>query len=236
MKQMLIYGHRGASAHVRQNTAEAYALAVAVGADGVELDVRRSRDGALIIHHDDRPSLDATPFVDLDFREIRTTTPWVPTLDEAWESLGSEALLNIEIKNTPGQADFDPTHRVGVAVGRWIERHDTGNRILVTSLNAITIAAVKRTCPVPTGIVVTAWLDPIVAISEAHKSGDAAVSLSLEATLPDAEHIVEAAGDIDVLVWTVNDPDQAATLADAGVAGIFTDDPGMMVEALSGKS
>jgi glycerophosphoryl diester phosphodiesterase len=236
MERMLIYGHRGASAHVRQNTVEAYALAVAQGADGVELDVRRSRDGVLVIDHDDRTAPDATPLVELDFREIRATTPWVPTLDEAWEALGPDTLLNIEIKNTPGQADYDPTHRVGTAVARWIEAHETDDRILVTSLNALTIAAVKAGSSVPTGLVVTAWLDPVLAIQEGMKSGDAAVSLSLEATLPDAPRIVEAAGDLDVLVWTVNDPEQGAVLADGGVAGIFTDDPGLMIEALSDRS
>jgi glycerophosphoryl diester phosphodiesterase len=236
MNRMLIIGHRGASAHVRQNTVEAYALAIEQGADGVELDVRRSRDGALIIHHDDRPSSDAAPFAALDFREIRVTTPWVPTLDEAWDSLGSEALLNIEIKNSHDQADYDPTNRVGVSVARWINTHDTGSRILVSSLNAFTLAAVKRNASVPTGLVVTAWLDSFVAIREGRRSGDAFVSLSLEATLPAAGQIVESAGDIAVYVWTVNDPAQAATLANAGVAGIFTDDPGMMVQTLSGRS
>jgi len=236
MRRMLIYGHRGASAYARQNTVEAYALAIAQGADGVELDVRRSRDGALIIHHDDRPSPDATPFVRLDLREIRSTTPWVPTLDEAWEAVGPEGRLNIEIKNTPGQADYDPTHRVGEAVGRWIASRDTGDRILVSSLNAHTLAAVRRNAPAPTALVVTAWIDPLLAIREAIARGDAAISLSLEATIPDAAKIVEAAGDVDVLVWTVNDPDQAETLADAGVAGIFTDDPPLMIDRFSGRS
>jgi glycerophosphoryl diester phosphodiesterase len=54
-------------------------------------------------------------------------------------------------------------------------------------------------------------------------------------TLDGAEQIVQAAGDLAVLVWTVNDPDHAVALADAGITGIFTDDPGLMVEALSGR-
>ncbi|MEA2023324.1 MAG: glycerophosphodiester phosphodiesterase, partial [Actinomycetota bacterium] len=140
---MLIYGHRGASVNVRPNTVEACAFAVEQGADGVELDVRRSRDGALVISHDDRAALDATPFIELDLREIKTTTPWVPTLDEAWDALGPSALLNIEIKNFYGQADYDPTHRTGLAVVRWIADHDTGNRILVSSFNTQTLDAVK---------------------------------------------------------------------------------------------
>jgi glycerophosphoryl diester phosphodiesterase len=233
MERMLIYGHRGASAHVRQNTVEAYALAVAQGADGVELDVRRSRDGVLVIDHDDRTAPDATPLVELDFREIRATTPWVPTLDEAWEALGPDTLLNIEIKNTHGQADYDPTNRVGSTVARWIRDHDAADRVLVSSLNAHTLAAVKRNCDVRTGLVVTVWIDPVAAIGEARRTGDAFVSLSVEATLPRMAEIVEAAGDLDVLVWTVNDPDQAIALAAGGIGGIFTDDPAMMIAAIN---
>jgi len=233
---MLIFGHRGASAHARQNTVESYALAIDQGADGVELDVRRSRDGALVIHHDDRPSPDATPFAELDFREIRATAPWVPTLDEAWASLGPDALLNIEIKNTHGQADYDPTNRVGVSIARWIDANNAVDRVLVSSLNALTLATVKRNSTVPAGLVVTAWIDAFAAIEEARTSGDSFVSLSLEATLPKAAEIVAAAGELDVLVWTVNDPEQAAALADAGVTGIFTDDPALMISELSDRS
>ena len=51
-----ILAHRGASARARENTVEAFRLASALGADGVELDVRRTADGALVVHHD--PSVD----------------------------------------------------------------------------------------------------------------------------------------------------------------------------------
>jgi len=48
-----VFAHRGATASARENTLEAFAEARALGADGVELDVRRSRDGALVVHHDE---------------------------------------------------------------------------------------------------------------------------------------------------------------------------------------
>ena len=47
-----VIGHRGASRAERENTLEAFHAAVAQGADGVELDVRRTADGALAVHHD----------------------------------------------------------------------------------------------------------------------------------------------------------------------------------------
>ena len=235
MSDFLIYGHRGASAHVRANTVEAYALAIELGADGVELDVRPSRDGVIIIHHDDRPSPEASPFIDLDFDEIRATTPWVPTLDEAWDAIGPTALLNIEIKNDEREADYDPTHQMAVAVADWLAAHETGDRVLVSSFNRDSLAVVKDLAPdVPTGQLAAA-LDLSVVIEEARSDGHVSVNLSLVQTLPDAEQIVEAAGDLAVLVWTVNDPDHAIALARAGVSGIFTDDPGLMVETFSGR-
>lgn len=236
MSDFLIYGHRGASAHVRANTVEAYALAVELGADGVELDVRPSRDGVIVIHHDDRPSPGAPPFVDLDFSEIRATTPWVPTLDEAWDAIGPTALLNIEIKNDEREADYDPTHRMAAAVADWLAAHETGDRVLVSSFNRSTLAMLKSLAPgVPTGQLAGVGLEPAMVIDEARGDGHVSVNLSLARTLPDAQRIAEAAGDLAVLVWTVNEPDHAIALAEAGVSGIFTDDPGLMVETFSDR-
>lgn len=236
MTGFLIYGHRGASAHVRANTVEAYALAIDLGADGVELDVRPSRDGVLVIHHDDRPAPGAPPFVELDFDEIRATTPWVPTLDEAWEAIGPTALLNIEIKNDEREADYDSTHQVAAAVAHWLAGHEIGDRVLVSSFNRDSLAVVKDLAPrVPTGQLAGAALDPSVVIDQARSDGHISVNLSLARTLQDAKGIVEAAGELAVLVWTVNDPDDAIALFEAGVSGIFTDDPGLMVDTFSGR-
>jgi glycerophosphoryl diester phosphodiesterase len=234
---MLIYGHRGACVDVRPNTIEAFERAVGQGADGVELDVRRTRDGALIVYHDDRSAPDATPFVELDFSEIKTTTPWVPTLDEAWASLGPVALLNIEIKNIYGQADYDPTNRVAKSLVRWIADHNAGDRVLVSSFNTQTLDVVRALGPeIRTGLLSMSWLDPMVAIRQARDGGHVSSNLALIRVLDGADTIVEAAGDLAVLVWTVNDPAHAIALSDSGVAGIFTDDPGLMVEALSGRA
>ena len=237
MGDFLIYGHRGASAHVQSNTVEAYALAVELGADGVELDVRPSRDGAIVIHHDDRWAPDAPPFIELDLAEIKAETPWVPTLDEAWDALGPTALLNIEIKNDPREADYDPLVRFAASVADWVSQHETADRLLVSSFDSAMLAAFKRFAPtVPTGQLAVTAFDPFDVIEQARDDGHVSVNLSLARTLPDASRIVDAADDLAVLVWTVNEPAHAVALADAGVGGIFTDDPGLMAETFSGRS
>jgi glycerophosphoryl diester phosphodiesterase len=198
--------------------------------------VRPSRDGVIVIHHDDRPAPGAAPFVDLDFAQIRAATPWVQTLDEAWDAIGPKALLNIEIKNDAREADYDPTHQIAAAVADWLAAHETGDRVLVSSFNRSTLAAVRALAPdVATGQLAGAVLDPLAVIEAAREDGHVSVNLSLARTLPEAEQIVAAADELAVLVWTVNDPDHATALAAAGISGIFTDDPGLMFETFSGR-
>jgi glycerophosphoryl diester phosphodiesterase len=52
MQQPLIYAHRGASAHAPENTISAFLLAIEHGADGIEFDVKVTRDGRVIVLHD----------------------------------------------------------------------------------------------------------------------------------------------------------------------------------------
>ena len=106
----LVLAHRGACHRVRENTVEAFALARELGADGIELDVRRSADDVLIVHHDAE-----VPEVGLlaaqPFDGIRAALPWLPTLAEALE-VCTGWLVNVEIKCLPWEADADPEHTV----------------------------------------------------------------------------------------------------------------------------
>jgi len=77
-----ILGHRGASDHARENTLEAFVVARRLGADGVELDVRETADGALAVHHDAAiPGLG--PVADLTVAQLPA---YVPLLDAALEA------------------------------------------------------------------------------------------------------------------------------------------------------
>ena len=100
----LVIAHRGASRAERENTGAAFRRAGEMGADGIELDVRRTADDRLVVHHD--PVL-------ADGRTIRSTAATelpghVPTLDAAIGACEG-MFVNIEIKNDPDEPDFDPT-------------------------------------------------------------------------------------------------------------------------------
>ena len=87
-----VWGHRGASAHAPENTGEAFRLAREQGADGVELDVRRTRDGALVIHHD-AVTGSGRIIVEHTAEEIRRLEPGMLTLEEAMAPRSRMAVL-----------------------------------------------------------------------------------------------------------------------------------------------
>src|SRR5439155_14345872 len=101
----LVVAHRGASRVAPENTLEAFEAALALGADGVELDVHRTADGALVVHHDAAVPgfgvLAAAPLA-----AIRAARPAVPTLEDALDVCRGH-LVNVEVKNLVGDADWD---------------------------------------------------------------------------------------------------------------------------------
>ena len=230
----LIYGHRGASAEERANTTTAYALAIAHGADGVELDVRLTADRVLMVHHDDHDG-DLGPFSRLSFDTVRAADPDIPTLDEAWGAIGDTAFMNIEIKSEAGETDNAAPRYVADRVAGWIAANDAAPRVLVSSFDPRITARVHAEAPdVLTGQLAGVHVDPERVIADAANVGHRSVNLGLAAMHAEPASIVAtaAAAGLRVLVWTVNDPDDAVNLADAGVAGIFTDVPDVMVARL----
>ena len=104
-RRPLVLAHRGASAVAPENTIAAFSKARELGADGVELDVRRSADGVLIVHHD--PAIEGVgPLVQLTFAQLRAARPAVPTFDEALDACRG-MVVNAEVKCLPWETDAD---------------------------------------------------------------------------------------------------------------------------------
>ncbi|MBN1129040.1 MAG: glycerophosphodiester phosphodiesterase [Chitinispirillaceae bacterium] len=103
----MIVAHRGASKHAHENTIEAFERAVALGADMVELDVRKTGDGVLVIFHDPVfPGAAARGALSrLTYRELQKRASArkfrVPTLEETLVALSGRIRLDIELKE-PG--------------------------------------------------------------------------------------------------------------------------------------
>ena len=109
---MRILGHRGASRDAPENTLAAFELALAQGADGVELDARLCGSGEVVVFHDQRlerltgatGKVADTPWSALKALEVRAGPPGsapgrIPLLAEVLAGLPRTALINVELKS-----------------------------------------------------------------------------------------------------------------------------------------
>jgi glycerophosphoryl diester phosphodiesterase len=222
-----VIAHRGASARFRENTVEAFVGAARLGADGVELDVRRSGDGALVVHHDAvLPS--GAPISNLSVAEFPA---YVPLLDTALDAC-ADLFVNIEVKNAPHEPDFDPSESVAAAVARVVGERGRHRSTLVSSFNLNAIDTARSVDPaVATGLLVVPGFDPFAALDTAAARGHAALNPHHSAVTPD---LVSKAHEIGLAVhtWTVDDPDRIRELAGYGVDAVITNVPDIAIEAL----
>ncbi len=216
-----VHAHRGspdAELGIAENSTDAFARARELGADGVELDVRRTADGALAVHHDaELPGLG--PLCRLRVAELPDA---VPLLAEALAACG-DLVVNVEIKNVPTDVDFDPEEGVARLVADTVaDSRDEGTTI-VSSFWLPALEAVHRRHPgMPTGLLLASWADPLAGIEVAADQGCRAVHLAVDLVGPDTVAAAHGAG-LAVAAWTVNDPDDLDRMADWGVDTVITD-------------
>ena len=230
----LVLGHRGASAHAGDNTIEAFEIAVAHEADGVELDVRFTADGAVMLNHDADVG-EMGPLIHHDQATIRDKHPEIPTLDEALDALG-DLVINVEIKNSPMDADYDPTHEMAAVIARWVARHALHDQVVVTSFNPDTVAAVRTADPsIVTGQLVDIGYDVTKGVDAVAAAGHTWIAPHVSDLVADAPAAIGAAhaAGLRVVSWTVDDPDDIVTLTAAGIDALISNDPRATLLAIS---
>ena len=236
MSPPLVLAHRGARTVAPENTIEAFSVALAQGADGVELDVHRTADGALVVHHDAAaPGLGV--LADLASDTIRSTRPEIPTLGEVLDVCRG-SLVNIELKNLPGDADYDESHEVARLVVELLETRGGDDEVLVSSFNLASIDRIRELAPtVATGLLSMFGVDPFDALDVCVAHGHGAFH-PFVGILPSGAATAVAARahelGLRVNVWTVNDGLEIARLAAAGIDAIVTDVPDVARQVLSG--
>jgi glycerophosphoryl diester phosphodiesterase len=222
-----VIAHRGASADAPENTVEAYRLAASQGADWVELDVRRTADDRLAVLHD-AVLPDGRALVECAWSELPTT---VPSLAEALDACAGMG-VNIEIKNAPVDPDYDPGDSVADAVVQLLDQRSGCDEVLLSSFTPHTIDRVRAVAPA----LATAWLvmqGTAATVEATVAAGHRALHPWDPATTAD---LVETArrADLEVNVWTVDDPDRMRSLTAMGVTGIVTNEPARARDVLGG--
>ena len=223
-----VLAHRGGAGPWRENTVEAFTAALAGGADGVELDVRLTGDGRLVVHHDaEVPGLGP-----LSALGVTDLPRWVPTLEEALAACGGAA-VNVEVKNGPEEAGYDPGQAVAGRLARVLARGaDRPDRLVVSSFWPATVAAVLAAAPaLDVGLLVHPALDADDAVRTATDLGCAAVHLHHSRVRPGVVTRAHAR-DLAVVTWTVNQPDDVAAAVVAGVDVLITDQVSSTVAVL----
>jgi glycerophosphoryl diester phosphodiesterase len=219
--QSEVWGHRGWPSRYPDNVVAGIRAAAEVAA-GVEVDIRRSVDGRLVLSHD--PELAGFvvahhPWTFL--RDLDLTGHQPALLDEI---LDLEVRLDLEVKNDPTEPGFEQDHRTAREVADLARPGD-----VVTSFWWPSADAVRDSHPdVATGLLYTEPIDHLAAIRHAVDHGHR--SIAPEFMFVDAEMMESANREgIDVVVWTVDEVDSAKRLADLGVAAIITNRPGELL-------
>ncbi|HEX2091909.1 MAG TPA: glycerophosphodiester phosphodiesterase family protein [Longimicrobiaceae bacterium] len=223
----LILGHRGAPFEAPENTFGSFRRALEHGADGVELDVQRSADGAPVVIHDltldrttdGRGEVRAHTWAELSRLHAGPGEPLRRLGEVADWAAGAGAWLNVELKG-------EGTEAATLAV---LERAGMLERTLVSSFLPTVVLEVGRLAPdVRRALVTEAW-DPLVA-EVVRDSGAGGVCIEQRLATPERLRELRERG-LFAVVWTVDDPARIRELLRAGVAGIITNHPRRGVEA-----
>jgi glycerophosphoryl diester phosphodiesterase len=208
-----VIGHRGWPTRFPDNSLAGIEAAANVAAM-VEVDVRRGADGDLVLSHD--PVLPGVRLVTLD--EVLETVPDLP--------------LNLEVKNFPSDPGYESDHRLAYETAAKARPGD-----LLTCFFWPTVDEVRiRYAEVATGLLIDVGGSIADATAHALHQGHGTLVPHWQLTLAQRGSTAEAvAAGLTVVVWTLNDPAQAPALANLGVSGIITDDPGLMASALADR-
>lgn len=242
----LVLGHRGASEEAPENTLEAFRLAVAQGADGVELDAWRCATGEVVVIHDeDARRVAGSPLRVPEARlaELRALDvgSWkgsrfrgqgIPLLQEVLEALPG-AVVNVELKSR--RRDLG----LAQAAAEVIARAGARERTLVSSFDFRLVSAFRLAAPdVPVGLLFegdhpwrlrTALAARLLRAAAVHPAAE----------LVTAERMARwRARGLRVNVWTVDAPDEVRRLTSLGVDAIITNAPGRareLVRRITGR-
>ena len=228
---MKLIAHRGASGSFPENTLASFRAALAAGAEAVEFDVQRARDGRLAVLHDtdlrrlagrkskvgkldfaELSSLDVGSWFDRRFQAER-----VPSLEEVLDLLPVGVEVHLEIKQARPLYKGIEEDVLRILRGR----PGLPGRVVVSSFHHPTLRALRARPRHPVGIAGRSHV-LLRAAAKAKALGCESLNISLRQVSPRWVRAAHSRG-LKLLVYTVNKGEDAARLEAMGVDGIFTD-------------
>ena len=235
-----LFAHRGASAHAPENTLAAFELALAQKADGIELDVKLSADGHVVVIHD--PTVDRTTGAhgrvkDMSLAELCSlgagsffsenfSSEKIPTLEEVFEAMGKRIFINVELTNYNS-----PRDQLVESVCMLVKKFNLQKHVMFSSFFASNLSKAGSYLPdVPRGLLALNGIAGAWARSFGYAFGKyQALHPYLKDVTPEqVQRVHRLKGRVHV--WTVNKAEDMRQLFHWGVDAIFTDDPQLAVQ------
>ncbi len=230
-----VIAHRGASKVHHENTLEAFEEAIRMGADAVEFDVRRTKDGVLVVHHNvlgprSRRRVNNLTYEQLS-AEYNARKIHLCTLDEALRLCEGRISLDVELKEGGYQEE----------VLSQVERYYDLNHVAFTSFQDETISELRRLRPnAITGLLIGLHIPArlltkshhLLSLKRVRQSGADFVAPNWKLARLGLVKRMREAGYPSV-VWTVDNITTVRKLAEFGVAGIITNRPHRTLAAIN---
>jgi glycerophosphoryl diester phosphodiesterase len=221
-----VIAHRGASGHRPENTLSAYALAVEMRADMIEIDLHRTQDGAVVVAHNSALSSlgGSGEIADANLESVRSLDAGegerVPLLSEVLDAFAQSLPFNLELK-VSSRGVYAGLEALALAA---CEAHGILDQTLFSSFFDPVLEELRRCSQrVRLGVLVSpraprAWL--------ARAQSVGAIAVNLHTRTASRSNVERAHGEgLEVNVYTVDDRETFVRLLDAGVDGIFTNYP-----------
>ena len=239
LPQPVLFAHRGASAHAPENTLAAFEMALTQQADGIELDVKLTADGHVIVHHDatvNRTTNGQGRIKDMPLAELKKLDAGssfsetfrgeeIPTLAEVFETVGSRTFINIELTNYN-----TPRDQLVETVCMLVKKHQMQNHIMFSSFFAGNLSKARSYLPeVPRGLlafngILGAWARSFGFVFGKYQALHPNLKDMTQQEVLRVHRLKRR-----VHVWTVNAEEDMRRLFGWGVDAIFTDDPQLAV-------
>jgi glycerophosphoryl diester phosphodiesterase len=221
---MLRIGHRGARAYEPENTIRSFKKAIEIGVDAVELDVRKTKDGQLVVIHDPdvKRTTDGKGLVsELTLKEIKTFSTEkgekIPSFKEVLDFLGKKVKILIELKETGVEEE----------VLALVHENALQKNVVIVSFLEDALRKVRELDKdVATGLIYAKHKNPLKAALDLKAQYLVAFYRFTHTANVQKAH----ENGLKVIVWTVNTPEEVAAYVQKGVDGIASDKPDILTQ------
>jgi glycerophosphoryl diester phosphodiesterase len=219
-RRILRIGHRGAAGHAPENTIAAIRSGISLGVDFVELDVQRTRDGRLVVMHDElvnRTTNGSGLICEMTWDELQLLDAGhgerVPCVESALAAVSGRAGVILEAK-TPG---------IGPDLYNTVQASAFSGSVIYASFLHTEIVAIRRIDPQARTMALMESV-PVSGAAFACEANAMLVGLALDSATAEFISALHDAG-LEVLLYTVNKPSLIARAIDLGADGIISDYP-----------